>query len=84
MCDDVVWETVDIDGVKLNIIADRSEKGEWFLEVENVFGIRSVWNEVFPTAESAVNAAKKAIEEEGPGAFLDTEGFEYLFGIWKA
>jgi len=37
--------------------------------------------EFFPSAELAIEAGVKAIEEEGIEPFTDTEGFEYLFEL---
>jgi hypothetical protein len=68
-----------VDGAKLEIVARQIDDGEWELFVENIYKIRSVWNETFNTAESALDAGVKAIDSEGIEPFMDTEGFEYLF-----
>jgi len=67
------------EGVKLAVIAIRVEKGQWQLSVQNEYGIRSNWLELFSSARLAVDAGLGAIEKEGIEPFMDTKGFEYLF-----
>ena len=64
---------------KLVVIARWIEKEQWQLSVQNECGISSNWMEFFPSARLAVDVGLEAIEKEGIEAFLDTEGFEYLF-----
>ena len=71
-------QIIVIDGVRLKIVTEEVGENEWQLAVKNDLGISSIWYELFPTRESAVEAARKAIESEGVEAFVDTEGFEYL------
>lgn len=77
--EDVLNKVVSKDGVKLIVIASRSETNDWALSVQNEYGISSNWLEYFPSAQLAIEAGVKAIEEEGIEPFMDTEGFEYLF-----
>lgn len=70
---------VQIDGVRLGVIAKKIEEDEWELCIENEFGIRSIWVESFPTARTALDAGVEAIKSEGVEPFTDKEGFEYLF-----
>ena len=72
-------KSVIVEGAKLEIITRKNDDEEWELFVENSYRIRSVWNDTFDTAQSALEAAEKAIESEGIEPFVDTEGFEYLF-----
>jgi translation elongation factor EF-G len=68
------------EGVKLAVIASRVAKGQWQLFVQNEYGIRSSWLELFPSARLAVDAGFEAIEKEGIEPFMNTKGgFEYLF-----
>ncbi len=62
---------VQVDGIKLGVIAKKVEEGEWELSIENESGARSVWIEPFPTARMALAAGVKAIESEGVSAFAD-------------
>lgn len=62
---------VQVDGVKLGVIAKKVEEGEWELSIENEAGARSVWIEPFPTARMALAAGVKAIESEGATSFVD-------------
>lgn len=70
---------VSKDGVKLIIIASKVETDNWQLSVQNEYGISSNWTDYFPSAVLAIEAAEQAIDEEGIEAFVDTEGFDYLF-----
>jgi hypothetical protein len=78
MSDTVVNETVVVEGMQLEIIAEQIGSDGWQLAVRNPFGIFSIWNEWFSTSEAAMDAARKAIEAEGLEGFFETEGFEYL------
>jgi hypothetical protein len=62
---------VQIDGFSLGVIAREIEEGEWELSVENAVGVRSVWVETFPTAQTALNAGVEAIKSEGIKSFTD-------------
>ncbi|MEX0963966.1 MAG: hypothetical protein WDZ52_08010 [Pseudohongiellaceae bacterium] len=72
-------QTMIIDGITLEIVAHKLSDHEWELSVVNGYGISSVWNEFFESAEAALKIGRKTIENEGVESFLDTEGFEYLF-----
>lgn len=71
-------KTIVTDGVRLEIITIQLGPGEWELHVENMYGVRSTWTEYFESADAALEAGYQAILAEGPGAFMDMEGFEYL------
>lgn len=77
--EDELVKEVSKDGIKLLVIASRSETDDWNLSVQNEYGISSNWLEFFPSAQLAIDAGVQAIEEEGIEPFMDTEGFEYLF-----
>lgn len=79
LCQVELRKDVQIDGVRLGVIAKKIEDDEWELSIENEFGIRSVWVESFPTAKTALDAGVEAIESEGVEPFVEKEGFEYLF-----
>lgn len=72
-----LWERVEVDGVRLEVVASKITDGEWALRVVNERGISSNWDEFFASAHEALNAGKEAIESEGVGPFVDIEGFEY-------
>ena len=69
---------VSKDGVKLIVIASRTDTNEWTLAVQNEYGISTNWLEYFPSAQLAIDTGIQAIDEDIK-PFLDTEGFEYLF-----
>lgn len=46
------------------------EEVDWLLEVVNETGTSHVWDDRFATDQAALDAAHKAIDEEGIGAFL--------------
>ena len=79
--EEVVFREVVTGGTKLIVIATSIAKEQWQLSVQNEYGINSNWLEFFPSAELAIEAGVKAIEEEGIEPFTDTEGFEYLFEL---
>jgi hypothetical protein len=66
------------DGVTLKIISTKITEGEWRLAILNEKGISSNWQELFSTAQLAIDAGLEAIEKEGVKEFVDVEGFEYL------
>ena len=74
-----MYKEILIGGTKLIVIASRINSYEWKVSVQNEYGISSNWTEYFPSAQLAIDTAVKAIENEGVEAFLDKEGFEYLF-----
>ena len=78
MFEDEVRKEVEIDGITLEIATRKIDDEGWALCIVNELGIQSHWTDLFETAEDALEAGIKAIETEGVGAFLDTEGFEYL------
>ena len=76
--EDLSIKEVSKDGVKLIVIASRTDTNDWMLSVQNEFGISSNWLEYFPGAQLAIDTALQTIDEDIE-PFLDTEGFEYLF-----
>ena len=70
--------SIDIGGENLEIIATELGDKEWMLAIENSYGIRSIWFELFPSADDALRAGLAAIESDGIKAFASNEGFEYL------
>ena len=76
--EDVLIKEVAKDGVKLVVIASRTEANDWHLSVQNEYGINSNWLETFPSAQLAFDKGLQEIEE-GIEPFMETEGFEYLF-----
>lgn len=61
LCQVELRKDVQIDGVRLGVIAKKIEEDEWELSIENEFGIRSVWVESFPTAKTALDADRKSV-----------------------
>lgn len=84
MASKIIFETNDVskvvtvDDVRLVIVATYLGPGEWSVRVENERGIRTEWHEFFSSAQAAIQAAQKAIDEEGVAEFVDIEGFDYL------
>jgi hypothetical protein len=77
--DAVLFKEVLKDGTKLIVMARKVEKEKWQLLVQNEYGISSNWLELYPSAQLAIDAGVKSVEEEGIERFIDTEGYEYLF-----
>ncbi len=71
-------QTVIANGVKLEVVATKASENEWELAIVNPLGIWSVWLERYSTAQQALDAGLKAIDDEGAGSFMDIEGFDYL------
>lgn len=46
---------------------------QWALEVVNIHGTSSVWDDSFDTDEEAFAAFEQAVEEDGMETFLDDE-----------
>jgi len=78
MSDTVINEIVVVEEIQLEIIAEQIRPDAWQLGVRNPLGIISIWTEMFPTSEAAMDPGRKAIEAEGLEGFYDIEGFEYL------
>jgi hypothetical protein len=76
--DDISIKEVSKGGVKLIVIACRTNTNDWALSVQNEFGISSNWLEYFPSAQHAIDTGLQAIDEDIE-PFIHTEGFEYLF-----
>jgi hypothetical protein len=74
---DQLCKEISKDGATLKIISKKFSEGEWQLAILNEKGISSNWLESFPTAQLAIDAGIKAIEEEGVKEFIDVEGFDY-------
>ena len=65
---------VHLDGQDYLIEIYRLEDNPtWSLEVVDEEGTSTVWDELFNTDQDALDEVLKAIEEEGTGAFRDTE-----------
>ena len=64
-------QSVLIDGVRFGIEIYRLETDStWTLEVVDPENTSHVWEEQFASDEDALTAAIKAIEREGPAAFM--------------
>jgi hypothetical protein len=75
----ILRKEVSKDGVRLLVIARRSDTGEWQLSVQNEYGVSTNWLKCYPSAMLAIEAGIRAIDDEGVEPFMDTEGFGYLF-----
>jgi hypothetical protein len=63
---------VTVEGHDLKIDIYRSETDtHWVLEVIDEGGTSTVWDDLFPTDQAAIDEALKAIEEEGLSGFID-------------
>ena len=60
------------DGTMVEILIYRSEHDDddWILEVVDQDGGSTVWDDPFPTDQTAMDEAMRAIEEEGIATFL--------------
>ncbi len=62
--------TVREDGTEVRIEIYRLETTDWSLEVVDEAGTSTVWDDLFPTDQAALDEALKTIREEGIGTFL--------------
>jgi hypothetical protein len=57
-------------GTEVRIDIYRLETTDWSLEVVDETGASTVWDELFPTDQAALDEAMKTIREEGIRTFL--------------
>jgi uncharacterized protein len=62
--------TVREGGTEVRIDIYRLETTDWSLEVVDETGASTVWDELFPTDQAALDEAMKTIREEGIRTFL--------------
>jgi hypothetical protein len=62
--------TVREGGTEVRIDIYRLETTDWSLEVVDEPGASTVWDELFPTDQAALDEAMKTIREEGIRTFL--------------
>jgi len=65
--------TIQEDGIELRIDIYRLETTDWSLEMIDERGTSTVWDDLFPTDQAALDEALKAIHEEGIRNFLSDE-----------
>jgi hypothetical protein len=65
--------TIQEDGIELRIEIYRLETTDWSLEVVDEKGTSTVWDDLFPTDQAALDEALKTIREEGIKNFLSGE-----------
>jgi uncharacterized protein len=61
---------VQEDGTEVRIDIYRLETTDWSLEVVDETGASTVWDDLFPTDQAALDEALKTIREEGIKTFL--------------
>ena len=65
--------TIREDGTEIHIDIYRLETADWSLEVVDETGASTVWDDLFPTDQAALDEALKTIREEGIRTFLSDE-----------
>jgi len=75
---EIVYSTlcqeIKIDGHVFDIAIYRgADAAGWILEVENVFGTSTVWDDPFIADGMALRAFHKTVEEDGINAFFTDE-----------
>jgi hypothetical protein len=65
--------TIREDGIEIHIDIYRLETTDWSLEVVDETGASTVWDDLFPTDQAALDEALKTIREEGIRTFLSDE-----------
>jgi hypothetical protein len=64
--------TIREDGTEVRVEIYRLETTEWSLEVVDATGASTVWDDLFPTDQAALDEAMKTIHEEGIRTFLSS------------
>lgn len=77
--DSEVSKELFIDGFHLTLYAVFEIDCGWFLTIQNDKGVNTNWTDCFPSAEEAIDAGLKAINEEGVGEFVACDDFAYLY-----
>ena len=67
------------EGVRLILVATRTDNDQWQLSAYNDYGTSTNWLELFSTAQLAIDAGMRAIEQEGVEPFANIDDFDYLF-----
>jgi uncharacterized protein len=57
-------------GTEVRVEIYRLETTEWSIEVIDATGTSTVWDDLFPTDQAALDEAMKTINEEGIRTFL--------------
>jgi len=66
----VIQSALSRNGTEVRIYIYRLETTDWSLEVVDETGTSTVWDDLFPTDQAALDEALKTIREEGIGTFL--------------
>jgi hypothetical protein len=65
-----IKKEIEKDGFKVTIEVYKGDEGGWILEIVDEQWNSAVWDEIFPSANEALDAGIKAIEEEGIQSFI--------------
>jgi len=63
-------QVVSGEGTQVDIQIYRSKDSNWSLEVIDETGASTVWDDLFPTDQMALDEALKTIQEEGIRVFM--------------
>ena len=63
-------QTVSRDGSSVEVEIYRAENEDWILEVVDQHGNSTVWNDPFPTDQSALDEVMRTIDEQGIDAVI--------------
>jgi len=69
--------TIREEGTEVRIDIYRLETTDWSLEVVDETGTSTVWDDLFPTDQAALDEALKTIREEGIGTFLSGDCHDF-------
>jgi hypothetical protein len=65
-----IKKEIEKDGFKVTIEIYKGDEGGWILEFVDEQWNSTVWDDLFPSANKALNAGIKAIKEEGIQSFI--------------
>jgi hypothetical protein len=71
--------TLTVDGITVDVQIYRlGQDAQWVLEVVNIAGSSTVWDDPFETDRDALSAFEQVVIEEGIETFLDNGNAETL------
>jgi len=63
-------QEMTVDGHTIDVEIYRGGDSDWILEVVDIHGTSTVWEDQFKTDQEALDALKTCIREEGIGALV--------------
>jgi hypothetical protein len=71
LIDSPLCDTIERDGISLEVAIYRSDDSQWILEVVDESGTSIVWDEQFATDRAALDELMKTIDRDGIKAIVE-------------